>query len=241
MFLNLLGLHFAPVAYAIDFTNDKRFYYAQDIHLDLNDSLREIETPIKEKWDNYFSEDFPQSKHDINWTISIPYLNDFYFRPDGLEAKGSTGFWGISTGVEYFYKEKKHLSLRLLSAVDLFTPVPASISEDGPRERFSTRHIEITDNFMFRRFHFGYGFNYSYNNRDFIDDSNLNDIISIDRRNKSFGISLNTYLQLTEGLFVGVLYRPSFFSVRPLKKLQYEHLLSLDFAFKILLKKRKHL
>ena len=51
LYVNLSGTLFAPLNYAVDFTNHKRFYYGKKIHLDSKDTLREIVPKVRKKWE----------------------------------------------------------------------------------------------------------------------------------------------------------------------------------------------
>jgi hypothetical protein len=238
LYLNLLGIQLSPVFYAIDFTNQKRFYYGNNVYLNTNDTIRIIQPPVRKFWNEYFGKTYPKDKDDINLTLSIPYLNGFNFEPNGIGTKVNTGFWGISTGLEYFYKDDKYVSLKFVAATDFFVPIPAAITLDDVREDLSTTYIELTDNYKLGRLNLGYGINYSVNNYRFIDQTNPDENIKFRRKNQSFGLTVNTYFQFGKSFFAGVAYRPTFIRINPTTDIKYEHLISVDFAFKIPLRKK---
>jgi hypothetical protein len=61
--LNLVGIYVSPVFYAIDLTNEKRFYYGKSIFLNSNDTNRIILPAVRKFW----QKTFPQY-----WTRSYP-------------------------------------------------------------------------------------------------------------------------------------------------------------------------
>lgn len=237
LYLNLVGMQASPINYAVDFTNKKRFYYGKKVHLDSKDTLRIIEPPIRKFWTEYFAKKYEKKQGNINLIVSIPYVNGFNFEPENYGTKVNTGFWGISAGAEYFYRNDKYLSLKVVGATDFFVPIPAAVTSGDVREDMSTIYVNFTDNFKFGRLNFGYGLNYSVNNWKYTNETDRDNLIKIKRRNQSFGLTANAYYQFNKYLFVGVVYRPTFWEIKPHSEFEYEHLISLDFMVKIPLKK----
>lgn len=238
LYWNLVGVYFSPLNYAIDFTNQKRFYYGESVYLNSKDTLRILEPPVSAFWKKYVAEKYPRKKGDLHLSLSIPYVNGFNFEPKGFGTKVNTGFWGISAGLEYFYKPTKYLGLKFVSASDFWVPVPAAVTPSEVRESLYTTYVELTDNFKVGRMHLGYGLNFSVNNWRFVDETDPDDGIEINRRNQSFGISAHTYHQFGKSFFVGLVYRPTFYRIYPKTDFKYEHLISVDIAFKIPLRKK---
>ena len=237
LYLNLVTFYLSPINYAVDFTNEKRFYYGRRAYLNTADSTRIIVPRIRKSWTNYFAQKYPRKKNDVLVSVSIPYVNGFNFRPKGFGTKVNTGFWGISAGLEYFYKPNRYVGLKFATATDFFVPIPAAVSVDDVRENLSTTYLELTDNFKFGRLHLGYGLNYSINNWRFIDETDINNTINFRQKNYSVGLTANVYFQFIKWCYVGVVYRPTFYNLRPKGEFDYEHLISLDFAFKIPIRK----
>ncbi len=108
LYLNMAGLQFAPLGYAVDFTNKKRFYYGESIHLDFKDTLRVVKSPsFGRLWSDFFSETNPKAKGNVNFLFSIVRANRFSLKPIDFGKKVKTSFfgWGILTGLEYFYRD----------------------------------------------------------------------------------------------------------------------------------------
>lgn len=237
LFWNLMGTVMAPLNYAIDFTNDKRFHYGDHVYLNSKDTIRVLRAPLLKSWDDFFAEKHLRSKGDINVSISIPYVNSFSYNLEGYGTRSSTGFFGVSAGLEYFYKSNKYIGVKYAGAIDFFVPIPVSPGGEL-EEHFSTTYFEVTDNFKFGRLHVGYGINYANNTWRFTENIDTENEIEITRKSKSFGITANTYFQLGRSFCIGVVYRPTFYTVKPTTGFQYEHLISLDFAWKIPLRRK---
>lgn len=237
---NLLWMQFSPAAYLIDFTNPKRFYYGNSIYLDIADTVRILRPPVLKFYYDYFSKTYPTNKGQINLVFSLPWVNSFYLQPLHETSKLNTGFWGLSVGLEYFYQDNKFMSLNANAVSDFFIPVPAAVDISGEYDMMSSIYLGLTDNFKFRRFTLGYGINYSRNTWDhryydrFGPPPPTRDPIK--RTSESFGFTLNGYHQFGEHFFVGLIYRPTFVMINPQVDIKYEHLISLDFAWKIRLK-----
>jgi hypothetical protein len=238
---NLLWMQVSPAAYLIDFTNPKRFYYGKSIYLDINDTIRILRPPVSKFYYDYFSKTYPTNKGQINLVFSLPWINSFFLQPQNESSKQNTGFWGLSVGLEYFYKNNKFISLNANAVSDFFVPVPAAVDISGEYEMMSSTYLSITDNYKFKRFTLGYGINYSKNTWDyryydrFDPPPPTRDPIK--RTSESMGFTFNGYHQFGEHFFVGLIYRPTFVMIYPQVGFKYEHLISLDFAWKIRLKK----
>jgi hypothetical protein len=158
----------------------------------------------------------------------------------GEGQKESTGFLGFSTGIEYYRIENRFLSINASAILNAVAPVPASVSYLGETEFFSSFSLGITENYKFKRFTFGYGLNFSKNNWKFENTEYDANIVGskepVYKSNYGIGLVGNSYFRVIENLFVGINYRPFFFNIKPLNNLQYEHVLSFDFTWKVRLK-----
>ncbi|MCZ8198685.1 MAG: hypothetical protein O9267_13860 [Flavobacterium sp.] len=245
---NLSFVHFAPIGYLVDLTNGKRFYYGKTHFLNISDTITQINTPIRKSYKNfkddilnYFTEKHQTNKGQINLFLSIPWINNFNFKPNGESQKNSSGFLGLSTGIEYYHSEHKFLSLNASAVMDFITPVPASISYNGEYESLSSLSIALTENHKFNRFALGYGVNYSKNNwrleNTEYDENIPNSNKPISKANYGLGLIANGYFRVTDNFFIGLNYKPTLYNINPLNKFQYEHVISFDLAWKIQLKK----
>ncbi len=125
---NLIYYPILPVSYGIDFTNQKRFYYGKSIFLNSYDTTGLIRPKISKSYYDYRTKTYPTNKGQINLICSFPWVNSFYLQPNQETSKINTGFWGISAGLEYFYKDNKYIALTGSAVMDFFIPFPAALS-----------------------------------------------------------------------------------------------------------------
>jgi len=238
---NLIWEVLCPIAYLIDYSNSKRFYYGKSVYLNVNNVDSVIIPKISKDIIDYRSKIYPTKAGQINLVLSLPYANSFYLQPPLELTKSNTGCWGYSGGIEYYYKDNRYLNVSASVATDFFMPVIGAIDIWGEYDMMSTSYISLTNNYKFRRFTIGYGINYSTNTWDHRFYGSYEDIPPlrepIRRTSESFGITLNGYHQVSKHFFVGAIYRPTFLRIKPEIALKYEHLISLDFAYKFRIKK----
>lgn len=241
LYMNALGSSLSPIMYGIDLTNPKRFHYRKDVMLLANDTAFVIRTQGSQVLYNYFVKNYETKKGELNLTFSLPWANNFYFQPIGEPSKSQTGFWGISAGLEYYYKDKRYLSFIGTAAIDNSVPVPAAVDIYGVHERITSTYVSATDNFRYRRFSWGYGLNVSKNTwrgncfRGGYSPPLGEELIK--KSNYSIGYILDLYHQVGKGFYVGLIYRPSLINVSPKVMFMYEHLISLDLKWKLNLTK----
>lgn len=234
IFGNLLWMEFCPAAYLIDLTNQKRFYYCKSIFLDKFDTTAIIEPVILNKLHKYLSKTYPTYKNQLFLTVSIPWVNNFYLQPNLEPTKFNTGFWGFSAGLDYFYSDTKFFNVSFSVASDFFLPVPAAVDIYGVHEFMYSGYVSFTHNYKVKRFNLGYGINGSANYWEFrsdVNNSTVNNLIT--KTSSSLGIRTNIYYQVGKHFFTGLIYRPSFLRIDPKFEFKYEHLLSIDFGWKI--------
>lgn len=237
---NLLWMQAFPAAYLIDLTNQKRFYYGKSVVLRKDDSLKIVTPKFLNDFETYFSQKFPKSKGQFDLTLSIPYFNSFLFKPENEPQKAITGFFGLSIGLDYYYKDKRYFNLTAGAVTDIETPFPVAIDYLGVYETLSSTYVSLTHNHKVNRFHFGYGINYSkntWNLRNEPYDSLSSTVKPVTKFNNSFGFTLSGYHQVTEHFLFGLIYRPTVFRITPKTDLRYEYLVVFDLAWKIRINK----
>lgn len=238
---NLGWMYLFPVGYLIDYSTNKGFYYGKIIYLNSKDTSVFIRPPFLENYHKYFSKSFPTHEGQLNLLLSLPHINSYHQRPNEEGLKVNTGFGGFSIGTEYYYKRNKHINL-VLSATTDWMPILPVIFQDfsGYYEVLNSAFINVTDNFRFGRNSFGYGINYSVNVWELEYEDRFNPPPqtreSTQKINKSFGVTMNFYHQFTNKFHTGLMYKPSFLMVYPKTSLEYEHLISIDFMWKLKLK-----
>ena len=237
---NLIWVTAAPYAYIIDLTNQKRFYYGKSVFLDVKDTSRIMRTPLSKHYYHYLSREFPTKKGQIYLKLSIPFINGYFYQPEGEGIHREVGFWGISFGVEYYYKENKYLSLTGNAVTGLLVPMGA-FDIRGEYEQMSSLYLSLTDNYKIKRYHLGYGLNYTMNTWELL-NGYFQDTIAPTRAplrklNQSLGITLSGYFQFGKVFYMGLIYRPTFLNTSPFFEFRYQHLISVDFMWKLKLKK----
>lgn len=240
---NLLFIDFFALGYITDFTNQKRFSYQDSIFLDIHDSISIIKTDRAKRFENfkhYLTKEYTTKKGQINFTTGIPYVNNFYAEPVGESAVNSTGFFGFSAGVEYFYTNKNYFSANFRAAFDYELPIPVPFPDISFGELRSVS-FNLTHNHKFKRFSVGYGVNYTKNHwsKDIENDENYEDYETITKTNKALGATINSYYQISPVFYLGLNYNQSLLNLNDSSNSQFEHVISLDFVFKFSLNKNE--
>jgi hypothetical protein len=235
---NLLFLYVSPAAYLVDFTNPRRFYYGNDIFLNVFDTITVIRQPIHQVLYDYFAEKVTGIKGALYLTLSFPWVNNFYLQPIDEVSMLNTGFIGMSVGAEYHYQNKKYISLEAGALLDFLIPFPAPIDYWGEYETMHSLYVSLSDNIKLNHFTVGYGVSFSSNTwalhvNDFYDTLVPSLREPTVKTNQSLGFYMDGYHQFSETVSVGVKYRPSILMIKPQTSWKYEHLISLDLEIKI--------
>jgi hypothetical protein len=184
----------------------------------------------------------PTPKGTVNVNFSMPYLN--YLHLSTTENyKDIAGFFGLSAGVDYFYKQNTYLSLQGGAAATAIEAVPVPVKYAGKHEHASTLFASIRNNHTIRSFDFGYGLSFSkYYWKQHDDDDPL--FATKEMKSSAMGLSLTTQYRITKNFRMGFLYQPSFFTLNKTayansdrNNFSYQHLLSLELVFKFMARK----
>jgi len=189
------------------------------------------------------------TKKELRLNLSLPYVNSFRITPENEGIKENTGFWGLSVGLDYYHSKKQFFNLGFSGVSDFFVPFPASPGIEGEYELMTSTYISLSNNHIIRNFKMGYGFSYArnswkleyygYNNnppqtRDPVKKSHkvLGFVFPI-----YFSMEDNfefvEFIDLLRHLNIGIVYRPTFYRPNMTNKFMYEHIISIDFAWKI--------
>jgi hypothetical protein len=229
----------AGIGMLIDKENPQRFSYPQRIYINSADTINK-----------YYSYSQSDKKGELHLHFSLPHINSFNLIPQNIERKVNTGFWGISVGLDYYHKNNQFINLSASGVMDFFVPVPAAVDIWGEYESMNSLFVSISNNHKFGRFSLGYGLSFAKNTWSFSDRGGdyaydeQGEIIPpltkdpVTKRHYSLGFIFPAYFQLTEHFYIGVIYRPTFFRPNIPDKFAYEHLISIDFAWKIRIKKK---
>lgn len=223
-----------PCTYGIgllmDRNNEKRYGYPNHIYIEVSDTL-------KSKYTTYNNFDNNFRKGVVKFHISLPWVNSFYLSPANENYKSNTGFWGINLGMDYCHTNRQFLELAVSGIADFFIPFPAAVDYAGEHEFMNALTISLSNNHNVGRFSFGYGL---------LVTKNTWDLRYYDRwapqpptrepvlkSHYAFGLVFPSYVQLARSFNIGLIYRPSFYRPALANQFNYEHTISLDFAWKI--------
>lgn len=214
----------------IDKDNPKRYAYPNHLYLDNDDSVSRF-------W-NYQPD---HQKGQLELHLSLPHMNHFYLQPREENRKDKLGFWGLSIGMNYYHRDNQFLKLTTSGVADLFVPVPAPVDYSGEHEFMRSVWVGLSNNHHGKRFTSGYGISFAKN----IWEHRYYNLFNpppptrepITRRDYSLGLLLSTYYNVGKRFGLGVIYRPTFARLNKPADFAYEHVISFDIAWKIVLKK----
>jgi hypothetical protein len=218
----------------VDWKNPKRYTYPRSIHFDLSEGGSQVT-----------SLGLPTGKGLWQLQLSLPYINSFLLRPEMESVKNNFGFMGIGVGLEYYYKERRFINLSASVAINFLLPFPAPIDYSGEVEMASTSFVSLTQNHKINRFSFGYGLTFGSNNWAwrYIDrfEPPPPTRAEAERSHEVLGLAFPVSFQRRKRFYFGMVYRPTFLRISTKKTFGYEHLISIDFGWKIRMGKRQYL
>ena len=180
-------------------------------------------------------------KGELHLHISLPYINSFRMLPEKEGTKINTGFNGLAIGFDYYHSNNQFVSFWGAGVQDFFMPPLGAIDMSGEWELMNSLYISLSNNHRVRRFTFGYGLSYGRNTWDFIYTDRFDPPPPtrepVKKSHNAIGLIFPTYFQLREHFFIGAIYRPTFIRPNMQNKFVYEHLISIDFVWKIRIKK----
>lgn len=208
----------------VDKDNPKRYAFSKRMDLQVKDNKVVV------------SRFAPTLKGTINWHIALPYANFFYLATlDSYRSSG--GFWGIESGLDYFYKDNRFVSVYGGAATDFFVPVPAAVDIRGEYQSSSGVFGNARNNYRVGSFDLGYGISYSTlhwyrtNNMD-------STFISQTKNNCALGLSFNSSFRVGQFFQLGLLYQPYFIYLDNKINTDYQHQISIELIWKIPLRRR---
>ena len=223
----------------VDMDNPKRYSYPNRIYINSADTISK-----------YYDYNQSDNKGELHLHLSLPWVNSFNLNPKNEGRKVNTGSWGLSIGLDYFHSNNQFISLGASGVMDFFLPVPAAVDLYGEHELMSSTYLSLSNNHKIRRFTIGYGLSFARNTWSFRDHGGYNEYNEeqdeiilpllkdpVTKSHFAFGLIFPTYFQLSEHFNIGVVYRPTFYRPNMTDKFSYEHLMSIDFAWLIRLKK----
>lgn len=207
----------------VDQSNPKRFTYPRRVYLDSSWRIKLLP---------------PTRKGDFNFQISLPYVNSFILQPTGQAIAKKNGFWGLSVGADYYHEDQQYLSLNLHTVTDFPLPILAPIAYQDGEVFVNSNYLSVSNHHHHQRFDWGYGLSWMENRwgQDFLGGSTdtLPTTSSFNRqRHQALGLQFSGYYFTGRSFHLGLIYRPSFIRLYTTPIYKYEHLISLDLAWKI--------
>lgn len=203
-----------------DWKNPKRYTYSTRVFLDSDENK-----------DSYYRYNQLKKKSAFYLHLSIPYGNLMYFKPEDYGQQFSGGFFGLSVGLDYYHKEKQYFSITASAATDYPVPFPAPVDDEGTSESMSTFYVSFSNNHLIKHFTFGYGLSVARNSWGIYPPYSSSDEALV-IRNSAGGFIFSMYAKPGPRLNIGIIYRPTFYQFDT-RQVEYEHLFSLDLAWKI--------
>lgn len=234
--------------FVVDIFNKKIWTY-RDQHVDIANQEVLLYTSIDKKRKKELfakAKQMSLNKGNVYFTIGSPWVNYFSYDIPDIGRRESVGFFGLSTGVEYHYSDRHSVSLEANVIMNIGDPAPASASWSGWKEDFNRINIMAYDNYNMKSFSFGYGINVARNHWRYCTDFNEGDdmsdfpygLESISRDTWTAGNVFNLYWRPTPVFKLGVVYQPTYLCFNTSPTWKYEHSISLDIKFNILLNKK---
>jgi hypothetical protein len=209
--------------------NPKRYTHLRRIFLNSSDTLNQ-----------YFRYRKPQ-KGELHLHLSLPWVNSFRLKPINETTKWSFGFWGASVGADYHHSKYQFLNVSASGVTDFLVPVPAPVDYSGEYEITSSTYMSASNNHRIGAFSAGYGLSFSRNTWQLLYSGRFGapppSRAPVKKTNYTLGLVLPFYYHTAKAFNLGLIYRPTFIQLNSVNRFQYEHLISIDFAWKIPLKK----
>lgn len=234
---NLLFTYFAPIGYAVDYTNHRRFFYGKTVFVN-NDSIHVLYNKRQSR------KKFEIEKGNIFLNASIPLVNSFYIQPENISAKKETGRYGFSIGADYYYRKNKFINFTYSFNTNYEASPNYFYNYNNAHEHFRSDVFMLTHNHNYKRFSFGYGLSY-INYRWILHDYGFYDYQkeiyvlneNFDEKHGALGLSFPAYFRIGRFINIGFVYNPTFYTPTLSNKFNYEHVFSFDLKFKIRIKK----
>lgn len=235
------------LGYLVDLSNDKRFTYPSKIYCDIESSHKTNfkykpnhpptsmpEQPIELQK----AKQFAGEKGTIAIKFSIPEGNSFIINKKN-HVGYSWGFLGITTGVDYYYKDKQYIGIGAGALTDFIMPIPAPYDPFGEYERSFGSYIDVIHGFDVHRFSCNYGLNaskYSYYKSVQTElYPNYVDTLLYSHIENRLGVSISSKVKITNYFNCGIRYMPSFYTFNT-HNFRYGHFLFFDIAINFNLK-----
>lgn len=219
-YLSNFFLYYGIPGFIIDQFSTKRFGYPEHILINPADSTLKYKKLV-----NY------NHKGEFYLNMSIPEFNflNQYTRYTGNVK--NAGCMGISGGFDYYHKPLQFVNVTGAIALTFEAPFPLPLEYFGPHDYARTSYISISNNHRFYFISYGYGLSFSENTWKYFGWN-----YDVTKKNYAIGFVFPAYIKLGPIFNLGFIYRPSFYRPYSPQPFKYEHLMSVDFAWKFKIK-----
>ncbi len=212
----------------VDNHNPKRYTYPEKIYINSTD--------VQSKYYRYGK---ANNKGEVYLHLSLPVPPSFCFflmKPENETGKYHAGMEIVAIGLDYYHSKNQFVHL----GGSYYEGGSLGIKED--REYVNSYYFCLSNNHKIGRFSIGYGLSYAKNTWIYEKWKWTWLIIpvkteSVKKNHNAFGLTFPVYYQLLSCVNIGVVYRPTCYRPNMADRFSYEHLVSIDCAFKIRLKK----
>lgn len=174
-------------------------------------------------------------KGEFRIKLALPYFNHLTVNPIDQPRSSQFGFLGESLGIEYSISNQSFLEINGALAVTASNPLPFPFDREGPYKVLSTSFVSTTYNRVVNRFTLGIGLNYS-KNLIAMGSRSLGDSLvpnyTDNKKNLTIGITANSFYRVGKNFNVGLIYRPTFYNIKPNPSFNYDHLLTIEFNWR---------
>ena len=162
--------------------------------------------------------------------FSLPFVNSFCTMPED-ERVVSASFLGVGIGLDYYHSKKQFIHLE-------YSGISAGIlNRLLNSESIGSEYISFSNNHKIRRFSIGYGFTYAKNTWKYLYPTGWFSAGNGTESYYTLGLIFPINFQIEKYTNVEVVYRPTFYRPNMPDKFLYEHLISIDFTWKIRIRK----
>jgi len=266
-FYNILTPYF--LGFIWDHSNPKKYTYQNllifDDSLNLeNELVTNSEKKIQKEHLQAYNKLKRMNNHkkeDIYLNFSFPYIYPSHYTISTFSGRRKSGnsILGLALGLDYYYKDNRffNLSGNLSLGGDIVLGCGGTDFED--EEIFDVSSLAFTHNHRYNKLSFGYGLSYNYigyrdtkytfPQSDQIEENRYYSVYNNcfyeenTRKNRysTLGLAFNGLFYLSNWFSAGIIYKPAFINLNPSANNRwiYEHQITIDFSFKIRLKKGK--
>lgn len=189
-------------------------------------------------------------KGDLFFDLSFPfiYITHSTTAPETMPRLFSMSVFGFSAGLDYYYKNNRFINLSGNYFVGGDIAIGCGGDDYSDFQRINSYSIMFSHNHKYRKFSFGYGLAYTYNDRwdrkyffpENVDPNDYSHSVSgayqkQEWRYSTLGLVFNGYMYFSPNFCGGLIYKPNFVRLKTNSgnTFNYEHQITLDFLFRI--------